>query len=191
MARSVTNAELAQRVSKIEDTLDEILNQLRGGASGGSEETVVELSEDEIEALAEALDALENQLTERQRVYMIGMLGAAAYHMEQSAGAEGRLDDVRKLTIRNPDAIAKLRLGDALGSLTKFERGGLGSPSNPLADSVGVGVGVACVGVDWSKDLAAVASGSWRTNPAFGGGPVGGLTQPGGGLGGLPGGFGR
>lgn len=31
-------------------------------------------------------------------------------------------------------------------------------------DSVGVGVGVACVGVDWSKDLATDQLGGWRTN---------------------------
>ena len=84
--------------------------------------------------------------------------------------------------------MGKLKLGDALGSLSKIERGTLGSPIGPVADSVGGGVGVACVSVDWSKDLdSQLSRGEWRTNPAFGGG----LTNPAGGLGGLPGGFGR
>lgn len=181
--------QLEQRICHMEATLEKILGLLKSNAGEvDSDSTTIEISTDEIEGISDVLDGLESRLSDRQRVYLIGLFGAAAHHLEQAAGKEGKTTtDIRKLTVKNPDALNKLRLGDAFGSLTKVERGGLGDPMGPLADSVGVGVGVVCVGVDWSKDLDAKLSGSWRTNPAFGDG----LANPTGGLGGLPGTFGR
>jgi hypothetical protein len=190
MATSIEDLE--QRITQIEQTLDEILSTLQSMASGTVEsgnEEAIEMSSDELDGIADALDKMERELTGRQRAYLLGLFGAAAHHLEQIAGAEGTTThDVRKLVIRNPDSLGRMKLGDVFGSLTKVEHGGLGDPLGPLADSVGVGVGVACVGVDWSKDLdSQLNRGMWRTNPAFGGR----LSRPGGGLGGLPGGFGR
>lgn len=189
MARTPeTPDSVSTRLDAIETRLEQILSALMGARpqDGG---TVIELTEKEIDGIGDALDRVGGSLTDRQRLYLLGILGAAAHHLESVASTEGAVsENLRTITVAHAANISQVKLGDAFAGLTKIEQGRLGSilqPGGEVMDSIGVGVGVACVGVDWSKDLAKADVGAWRTNPAFDLGMAG---NP---VGGLPGGFGR
>lgn len=192
MAKTPEGAEsVSARLDAIEARLEQILAAISGSTSAGST-TTIELTEAEIDGISTALDKMGAGLSDRQQLYLLGIFGAAAHHLEGVASSEGAVpESLRTIKVANAANIRQIRLGDTLAGLTKIEQGKLGSigtPGGEVQDSVGVGVGVACVGVDWSKDLAAVDAGAWRTNPAF---DMGGMSRLGNPVAGLPGGFGR
>ena len=196
MASRENPKSVATRLDAIEAQLAQIVQALFGGGGGTEGATAkVELSEDEIDGIGDALEALESKLTDRQRLYLLGIFGAAAHHLEQALSTEGTtLENLRTIQVTNAAEVGEVKLSDAFIGLTKVEHGRLGSLTGmgaAMQDSIGVGVGVGCVGVDWSKDLSKVDVGGWRTNPAFDTGRVGGSVINPGPLGGLPGGFGR
>ncbi|MCP1337744.1 hypothetical protein [Futiania mangrovi] len=191
MATTRSLQGLEQRIDALEERLDEVLALLRqgGAASGGM--TEIELDDEELDGISDAIESIENKLSDRQRLYLLGIFGAAAHHLEGVASKEGRVENLRKIQVDNLAKMRAVHLSDAFAGLTKVEQGRLGNiGGGTVQDAVGVGVGVACVGVDWSKDLDKVDVGGWRTNPAFRGGTLTNPVNPGG-LGGLPGGFGR
>lgn len=193
MATTRSLQGLEQRIDALEGRLDEVLALLRqgGGAAPGGM-TEIELDDEELDGISDVIESIESKLSDRQRLYLLGIFGAAAHHLEGVASREGRIENLRKIQVDNLSKMRAVHLSDAFAGLTKVEQGRLGNiGGGPLQDSVGVGVGVACVGVDWSKDLDKVDVGGWRTNPAFRGGALGGQVVNPGGLGGLPGGFGR
>lgn len=194
MTESRTQSVTA-RLDAIERQIGEILKMLQGGGtSSPSQGTTIELTENELDQIGDVLDQVDSQLTDRQRLYFLGILGAAAHHFEQILSTEGpSVENIRQVQVSNFSKVRDVKISDAFHGMTSVERGKLGtmSPGGDVMDAIGVGVGVACIGVDWSKDLANQQLSSWRTNPAFSGGNVAGGGQSGGPLGGLPGGFGR
>lgn len=195
-------AKLEQRISRIEAMLSQ-MTQAQGGQGGRQEgRSEATLSDKDLDGIADALDEMGSKLSDPQRAYLLGIFGVAATHFGSGEGREGLGDDPRVVKVRNIAALDSIKLSDGFASLTRTQPGRLGGMGpGPVSDSVGGGVSVVCVGVDWSKDIGKdMAGGQWRTNPAFGdkgipgGGftqPGGGLTQPGGGFRGMPGGFGR
>jgi hypothetical protein len=194
-------AKLEQRISRIEAMLSQ-MTQAQGSQGGRQEErSEASLSDKDLDGIADALDEMGSKLSDPQRAYLLGIFGVAATHFGTGEGREGP-DDARVVKVRNIAALDSIKLSDGFTSLTRTQPGRLGGMGpGPVSDSVGGGVSVVCVGVDWSKDIGKdMAGGQWRTNPAFGGKgipgggftqPGGGLTQPGGGFRGMPGGFGR
>jgi hypothetical protein len=190
MAESKSSTSVAARLDAIEAQIRQILEALHGAGGASGPSTTIELTSEELDKIGDALEDLDSRLTDRQRLYFLGILGAAAHHFQQVLASEGpSVENIRTIQVANAARIRDVKLSDAFQGLTKVEQGRLGSiisPGGDVMDSVGVGVGVACVGVDWSKDLTKDQLGGWRTNPAFGGAVVNPGT-----LGGLPGGFGR
>ena len=101
-SRTTTSAQLDQSIAEIERTLSKILTILQAGSGsggGGDATTTIELTTAEIDGIADVLDAMEDRLSERQRVYLLGLFGAAAHHLQQVAGTEGSTtSDVRSLS---------------------------------------------------------------------------------------------
>ncbi len=193
---------LEQRISRIEAMLSQ-MTQVQGSQGGRQDErSEATLSDKDFDAIADALDEMGSKLSDAQRAYLLGIFGVAATHFGQGDGREGRGEEARVVKVSNVAVLDRVKLSDGFASLTRTQPGRLGGMGpGPVSNSVGGGVSVVCVGVDWSKDIdKAGPGGQWRTNPAFGdrGTPGGGFTQPGGGSGqpgggfrGMPGGFGR
>ncbi|HEV7455638.1 MAG TPA: hypothetical protein VGN96_02590 [Roseococcus sp.] len=199
MSGTTDITKLEQRISRIEAMLSQMTQ-----AQGGRKEELSEatLSDSDLDGIADALDEMGKKLSDAQRAYLLGIFGVAAAHFGVGEGRESLGEDPRVVKVRNIAALDRIKLSDGFASLARVQPGRLGGMGpGPVSDSVGGGVSVVCVGVDWSKDIGKdMAGGQWRTNPAFGdrgtpgGGftqPGGGLTQPGGGFRGMPGGFGR
>lgn len=194
MAESRSSTSVTARLDTIERQIKQILEMLQGGAPQPSQGTTIELTTGELDQIGDILDELDSRLTDRQRLYMLGILGAAAHHFEQVLSTEGpSVENIRQVQVSSLEQIRQVKISDAFHGMTNVERGQLGtvSPGANVMDSVGVSVGVACIGGDWTKDLGSQQMGAWRTYPAFSGGNVAGGGAAGGPLGGLPGGFGR
>lgn len=178
------------------------MTQAQGSQKDRQEErSEATLSDKDLDGIADALDEMGSKLSDVQRAYLLGIFGVAASHFGIGDGRESRGEEARVVKVSNVAVLDNLKLSDGFTSLTRTRPGRLGGMGpGPVSDSIGGGVSVVCVGVDWSKDLDKDMGGQWRTNPAFGdrGTPGGGFTQPGRGFGqpgggfrGMPGGFGR
>ncbi|MCL2779685.1 MAG: hypothetical protein FWD73_16970 [Polyangiaceae bacterium] len=205
MAES-TSSSISARLDAIEAQLKEIVKALYGssGAAGAAPTTTtIELTDSEFDKIADALDDLDAKLTDRQRLYMFAIFGAAASHFATVLSAESpQVANIRTIQVQNADKISNVKLSDTFHSLVQIDQGKLGSMVNQgtvatsggattsggtVMDSVTAGVsvsaGVVSGGVTWSKSDGGNQVGSWQTMAATpiddhdlgGGNPTGNL----------------
>ena len=118
------------------------------------------LEQNTVSELGRKLDEFSDVLTPEERAVLLGLLGAAGSSLE-SAAAQSETEG--GVSFRTPPEISvpqRLpRFSDALN--TTFNKFDIGGGTDPLQDSVGVGV----FSVSWSKDYNMTAPGMDRTNP--------------------------
>lgn len=132
MAKNPEAADsVSARLDAIESRLEQILAALGGGVAPRAQ-TVIQLTDAEIDGISDALDRVGAGLSDRQQLYLLGIFGAAAHHLEGVAASEGvATENLRTITVANAANIRQVKLGDALAGLSKIEQGQIGGVTTP------------------------------------------------------------
>lgn len=90
MAESKSSTSVAARLDAIEAQIKQIIEALHGSGGVSGPSTTIELTGEELDKIGDALEDLDSRLTDRQRLYFLGILGAAAHHFQQVLQPRGR-----------------------------------------------------------------------------------------------------